>query len=123
MAFITDGGFVSLAQTFKDLEARNVKGKILTTDYLAFSDPDALDKINDFKNIELKMHQSNNGEDGFHTKGYIFKTDSEYHVIVGSSNLTQGALTKNVEWNTSLRISYDENMRSIYFKNLIACGK
>ena len=29
-------------------------------------------------------------------------------MIVGSSNLTQGALTKNVEWNTSLRISYDD---------------
>ena len=51
MAFITDGGFVSLAQTFKDLEARNVKGKILTTDYLAYSDPDALDKINEFNNF------------------------------------------------------------------------
>ena len=51
VTFITDGGFVSLAQTFKDLEARNVKGKILTTDYLAFSDPDALDKINEFNNF------------------------------------------------------------------------
>lgn len=39
---------------------------------------------------------------GFHTKGYIFKKDESYQIIIGSSNLTQSALTYNKEWNTRL---------------------
>ena len=37
---------------------------------------------------------------GFHTKGYIFRKDESYQIIVGSSNLTINALKKNREWNT-----------------------
>lgn len=38
--------------------------------------------------------------DGFHTKGYIFKKDEIYRIIIGSSNMTKTALTSNREWNT-----------------------
>lgn len=36
-AFITLGGITPLLQTFRELEQRGIPGKILTTDYLAFS--------------------------------------------------------------------------------------
>ncbi len=36
------------------------------------------------------------------TKGYIFKTDEVYRIIIGSSNITSAALTRNQEWNTKL---------------------
>ena len=39
---------------------------------------------------------------GFHTKGYIFKKDEIYRIIIGSSNMTSAALTVNKEWNTKL---------------------
>lgn len=38
--------------------------------------------------------------DGFHTKGYIFRKDEIYRIIIGSSNMTKTALTSNREWNT-----------------------
>ena len=41
-------------------------------------------------------------KENFHTKGYIFKNKNHYKVIVGSSNLTQTALTKNKEWNLKI---------------------
>ncbi|MFZ2257999.1 MAG: DEAD/DEAH box helicase family protein, partial [Clostridiaceae bacterium] len=104
VAFITKGGVTPLLQVLKELEDRGVKGKILTTDYLTFSEPDALVKLNELTNIELKMYLTNNNQEGFHTKGYIFKDAANgiFRIIVGSSNLTMNALTVNQEWNTKI---------------------
>lgn len=98
VAFITSSGIVPLIETLKSLEKRNIKGKILTTDYLNFSEPKALKKLLEFSNLELKLYSKEN----FHTKGYIFKFDDHYKMIVGSSNLTQTALAKNKEWNLKI---------------------
>ncbi len=102
VAFITKSGIEPLLMTLKELEKRNIKGRILTTDYLLFSDPSALDKLSELKNIELKMYETSHESGGFHTKGYIFKKDEIYRIIIGSSNLTIDALTRNREWNTKL---------------------
>ena len=96
-AFITMGGITPLLEEFRNLEKRNIKGKILTTDYLTFTEPKALRKLNDFKNIEIKLYLQKN--EGFHTKGYIFKKGDVFTGIVGSSNMTMNALTVNKEWN------------------------
>ena len=98
VAFITTSGITPLLKTFKYLEKKNIKGQILTTDYLNFSEPKALKKLLEFSNIKLKLYSKEN----FHTKGYIFKFDDHYKMIVGSSNLTQTALTKNKEWNLKI---------------------
>lgn len=59
VAFITRGGVAPLLGTLKELEAKNhVKGRILTTDYLMFSDPKALDTLASLKNIELRMFKT-----------------------------------------------------------------
>ena len=101
VAFITKGGITPLLQTLRELERRRVKGRILTTDYLMFSEPEALKKLSQFSNIELKMYRVQNGP-GFHTKGYLFKDKEFYKIIVGSSNMTLSALTVNHEWNTRI---------------------
>ena len=130
VAFITLGGIEPLLLTFKELEERGVPGKVLTTDYNMFTDPKALDKLAEFKNIELRMYHEDavlsgisdgeyiGGESavledgttpipdteriGFHTKGYIFKRDETYTFIIGSSNMTGKALSVNKEWNTKM---------------------
>ena len=107
VAFITRSGIEPLLLTLKELEKKNIKGRILTTDYLLFSDPSALDKLNELSNIELKMYKTSRESGGFHTKGYIFKQDEIYRIIIGSSNLTIDALTRNREWNTKLVTSSD----------------
>ena len=106
VAFITMGGIEPLLQTLKELEKKGIPGKILTTDYLTFSEPGALKKLASLKNIELRMYMTAGDEDesraraGFHTKGYIFSRDGLYRIIIGSSNMTMNALTVNHEWNT-----------------------
>lgn len=100
VAFITMGGITPLLQTLKALEKKGVKGEILTTNYLNFSEPRALEKLNRLSNITLKMYDVEASGDGFHTKGYIFRKDEIYRIIIGSSNMTKSALTINREWNT-----------------------
>ncbi|SHK92143.1 DUF3427 domain-containing protein [Hespellia stercorisuis] len=102
VAFITMSGITPLLQTLKELEQRGIPGRILTTDYLNFSEPKALEKLNELKNITIKMFVSEEAEEGFHTKGYIFKKEEIYRIIVGSSNMTLSALTRNREWNTKI---------------------
>ena len=102
VAFITMGGVTPLLQTLKELEKKGVKGQILTTNYLNFSEPRALEKLNGLKNITLKMYDVEAAGNGFHTKGYIFKKEEVYRIIIGSSNMTSAALTVNKEWNTKL---------------------
>ncbi|MDE6761661.1 MAG: DEAD/DEAH box helicase [Lachnospiraceae bacterium] len=102
VAFITMGGITPLLQILEELERKQIPGRILTTDYLNFSEPRALDKLAGLKNIEIRMYSANDSNIGFHTKGYIFREEEIYRIIVGSSNMTLSALTKNKEWNTRL---------------------
>ena len=102
VAFITRGGITPLLQTLKELEKRGIPGRILTTDYLNFSEPKAMETLAGLKNITLKMYVTEEAREGFHTKGYIFKKEELYRIIIGSSNMTQSALTTNREWNTKI---------------------
>lgn len=102
VAFITMGGITPLLQTLKELEKRQIPGQVLTTNYLNFSEPRALKKLQELSNITLKMYDVDRADQGFHTKGYIFKKEEIYRIIIGSSNITSAALTKNKEWNTKI---------------------
>ena len=102
VAFITESGITPLLQTLKALEQKNITGEILTTNYLSFSEPRALEKLNNLSNITLKMYDVEAASEGFHTKGYIFKREEIYRIIIGSSNMTSSALTSNREWNTKV---------------------
>lgn len=103
VAFITMGGIVPLIPALTALEARGVKGRLLTTDYLRFTKPEALRKLLTFKNLDVRMYRTEEDSgNGFHTKGYIFSAKELCRIIVGSSNLTQAALTTTREWNLNL---------------------
>ena len=101
VAFITKSVITPLLQILKELEQRGVKGRILTTDYLCFSEPEALKKLSGLRNVSLRMFQTGEGP-GFHTKGYIFRKDGLYRILIGSANMTQSALTVNQEWNAKI---------------------
>ena len=102
VAFVTMSGITPLLQTLKELEERKIPGQILTTDYLTFTEPDALDRLAGLKNVQLKVFQTDHRHGGFHTKGYIFEKDEIYHILIGSSNMTLSAVTSNREWNTKI---------------------
>jgi HKD family nuclease len=95
VAFITNSGVATIINTLKELEQKGIKGKILTSQYLNFTEPIALKRLKKFKNIELKISIN----ESFYAKGYLFRKKDIYSLIIGSSNLTQSALTINKEWN------------------------
>ena len=53
VAFITESGITPLLQILKELEEKKIPGKILTTDYLFFSQPRALIRLNNLNYILL----------------------------------------------------------------------
>ncbi|MDI7816584.1 DEAD/DEAH box helicase [Clostridioides difficile] len=107
VAFINYSGVQLLLDTFKELKEKNVKGKIITTTYLNFTEPKALEKIKEFNNVDMKIFIADR-EKGFHTKVYIFENADHYKIIIGSSNITQSALKSNIEWNVKIVSKEDE---------------
>ena len=113
VAFVTLGGVTMILEQLKDLEVRGVKGKVLTGDYLTFTQPKALKKLLEFKNIELKVLS----DEKFHAKGYFFRKGDIWTMIVGSSNLTQTALTVNFEWNLKINSLKDGKIATEILNN------
>ena len=101
VAFINFSGLQLLLDPLKEAENKGIKGKIITSTYLNFTDAKALEKIREFDNVDLKVFVTDK-EIGFHTKAYIFEYKESYKVIIGSSNITQSALKSNIEWNVEL---------------------
>ena len=95
VAFVTTSGVASIINKLSALKSRGVRGKLLVSQYLNFTQPEALKRLLQFSNIELRIATTGNA----HAKGYIFKHKNHYSIVVGSSNLTAQALSTNKEWN------------------------
>ena len=103
VAFINDSGLAAILGTLSYLRDKNIKGRILTTNYLNFTTPGALLKLMEFPNIEVRAYTAS----GFHPKGYIFKQSNYYSIIIGSANLTASALSQNQEWSVRFLSLFD----------------
>ena len=106
VSFIKDAGLILIQREIEEALARGVQGKIITSTYQNFTDIPSLQKFlkwsKDFDNFECHLDIECFGDNGFHSKGYLFEYDDEAEIIIGSSNITRFALLKNIEWNISL---------------------
>ncbi|ALV22811.1 DUF3427 domain-containing protein [Carnobacterium antarcticum] len=98
VAFLTQAGLAALKTQLADLHIQGIKGKILTSIYLAFNQPAVFEDLLKIPNIEVRISK----KEGFHSKGYLFKQKGYRSFIIGSSNLTMSALKINYEWNVRL---------------------
>ncbi|MFW3342327.1 DEAD/DEAH box helicase [Aliarcobacter butzleri] len=115
VAFINFSGIQLLLDSFKKLEEKNIKGKILTSTYLNFTQIKALEKIKEFENIELKIYDCEVSNIGFHSKSYIFEFKDDYKILIGSSNITASAFKSNIEWNVKTVTKKDD----IFLKDVL----
>jgi superfamily II DNA or RNA helicase/HKD family nuclease len=95
VAFISPGALAQLKQRLVDFKGT---GRVVTSDFLGFNQPQAfaeLLNLRDHTNIDVRRHTAQ----GFHPKGYIFESRRSVTAMIGSSNLTSSALSKNHEWN------------------------
>ena len=102
VAFVTNSGVATIINSLQELEKNNIKGKVLVSQYLNFTEPDALRKLSKFQNIVLKIATND-----FHSKGYLFIHGNINNIIIGSSNLTANALCSNKEWNLKVSSTKD----------------
>ena len=99
VAFINFSGLQLILEDLKETERKKIKGSVITSTYLNFTQPYALKKLKEFENIDLKIFVTDEIGRGFHSKAYIFEYEGYYKIYIGSSNLTQRALKSNEEWN------------------------
>lgn len=106
VSFIKDAGLILIKEDIERALKRGVKGRILTSTYQNFTDIPSLKTflgwMNEYSNFSCHIDYDSFGDNGFHSKGYIFEMEDGYEFLVGSTNITRFALLKNIEWNVSL---------------------
>lgn len=130
VAFILESGVRRIETHLGDLFGRGGRARVLTGDYLDVTDPNALLRLLDLAeahpgSLELRVFEA--ADQSFHPKAFIFLDSSRDGLAyVGSSNLTETALTTGVEWNYRAVPSHDragfEQIRSA-FESLFAHAK
>lgn len=106
VAFVTTDGIATIINALDEVRNSGRKGKILVSQYLNFTQPEALKRLLQFENIELKIAVTGS----FHSKGYLFRQGENYNLIIGSSNLTANALCSNIEWNLKISAAANSNI-------------
>jgi superfamily II DNA or RNA helicase/HKD family nuclease len=115
VAFITTAGLRLLLPDLHDALEPNPEAnkkpaqlRILTSDYLGVTDPDALRLLLllQQKGADVRIYEA--ADRSFHMKAYLFandtKDDLQGAAFIGSSNITSQALQGGLEWN--YRIDY-----------------
>lgn len=112
VSFIKKAGLILMQDAIENALKRGAKGRILTSTYQNFTDIPSLEVFLQWQelypNFQCHLEYGSFGDDGFHTKGYVFAFKDHHEVIIGSSNITFFALVKNKEWDLSLEISHDD---------------
>lgn len=113
VAFVSPRAIALLKQELIDFEG---VGRIITSDYLGFNSPAAFAELLNLQSLGLDVRISD--KEAFHPKGYVFTQPDGVTAILGSSNLTEGALARNHEWNLRVSASRDSDLAS-QFTNLL----
>lgn len=105
VAFISPQAIALLKQ---ELAEYGGHGRIITSDYLGFNSPAAFGELLNLARMgfDVRLHD----QSAFHPKGYVFEHDDHVTAIVGSSNLTAGALVSNLEWNLRVSSTHESDL-------------
>lgn len=106
VAFITPGAIAQIKQHLIEFQG---SGRIITSDFLGFNQPRAfaeLLRLQEVAGIEVRRHIA----EGFHPKGYVFDRPHSITAMVGSSNLTNRALSQNHEWNLKVSAAHGSDL-------------
>jgi len=114
VSFIKKAGLVLFESNLEEALKRGANVQIITSTYQNFTDIASLEIFDKWQkiypNFQCHLDIECFGDNGFHSKGYIFEYDNETEVIIGSTNITRYAILKNIEWNVSLYRNKEEKL-------------
>jgi diadenosine tetraphosphate (Ap4A) HIT family hydrolase/HKD family nuclease len=106
VAFVLERGLAEIDGYLKDVVRRGGYLRVLTGDYLDVTEPKALLRLLDLAalasqaagTVELRVFET--AGESFHPKAYVVHlSDGDGVAFVGSSNLSELALGRGIEWN------------------------
>ncbi|MCY3953682.1 MAG: phospholipase D-like domain-containing protein [bacterium] len=102
VSFVMKSGLARILGPLEDALDRGARVRVLTTDYLAITDPDALTQLADLasgggRRLEVRLFGGRSV--AFHPKAYIFRSSAGEAAAgyVGSSNLSASGIDGGVE--------------------------
>lgn len=97
VSFVRYSGAALIIDALRRFCDRGGRARILTSTYMGITQPEALDVLAGIPGTTCRVHLAR-GAEGFHTKLYIFQ-NGHPQCWVGSSNLSSGGLSTNLEAN------------------------
>ncbi len=96
VSFTRCSGLGLLIDPLRGVIDRGGKVRVLTSTYQAVTQPEALETLRALPGVEARVQSS---PVGFHSKFWWFDAKAGGECWAGSSNLSKGGLTTNLEWN------------------------
>lgn len=117
VSFIKHTGLIKIFDQLKEFTDKGKSLYIITTTYMGATDFKAIEYLSPLKNTSIKISYDCT-HTRLHAKAYIFKRNTGFSTAyVGSSNLSEAAITSGSEWN--IKVSAKE-LPELYSKIVAA---